>query len=400
MNKYQEAHGRLPTWGFFFLLILLPFCGFVSPKSASVIVPITGLMIITGFVVGGGSVGVLQSRIWLAVVGFLAFVTLSAFWAPDREIAFERVFKLVVYLPIGVSLGVIAGQCEGVGGGNARRALFLGFGIGTVLLAWAVLTSGGLFGLLNPDVSIFEAPSGNNRGAVILVLLLSAVAVAARRQSLGLVFWGSAAGLAGLLFFAASQTALLAILVWAIVFGAAVATPRLTRTFVIWGGAAFILTQPFLIFAIEAMDPSRSLDISIASVGARLDIWIAVAHKTLEAPVFGHGIEATRSITDWANEFLYFGGRNVPHPHNGILQIWIELGLVGGTLAALFWVTLTRWIDRFVSEDQPALFALAACFLVIAGISHGMWQSWWVWGVFGVTAVTLTQVRQDAGTSR
>jgi O-antigen ligase len=398
MGEYQETRRRVLTWGFFFLFVMLPFCGFISPKSASVVVPFASLVIIIGYVWTGGIVGVLRSRVWIAIATFMALIALSLLWAPDKEVASERVFKLMAFFPIGIALCLIANQSKDVGGDNARKALLFGFGIGVALLAWAVLTAGGLFALLNPDVPYLEAPAGNNRGAVILVLLATATILAARRLSWQPWLWTSMAGLAAILLFAASQTALMGFLVWGMVFGAAIAAPSLTRSLVIWGGAAFILAQPFLVLGIEALDPGRSVDISIASVGARLDIWIAVAHKTMEAPFFGHGIEATRSITDWANEFLYFGGRKVPHPHNGILQIWIELGLVGAILAALIWVTLTRGINRFVREDQPVLFALAACFLVITGISHGVWQSWWVWGVFGVAAVTLTQLRQDVST--
>jgi O-antigen ligase len=398
MGEYQKTHGRWLTWGFLVLLFLLPFSGFVSPKSASVIVPFASLLIIAAFVVGVGGLGFLRSRVWIPAIAFICLAALSTIWAPDGEIASERVYKLLIFFPVGISLGLIASQCKDVGGDGARKALLFGSGVGLVLLAWAVLTAGGLFALLNPDVPYLEAPAGNNRGAVILVLLVTAVVLAARRLFWEPWVWMSIACLGGLLFFAASQTAFLGLLIWVAVFGAAVAAPGLARSLVIWGGAAFILTQPMLVLAVEALDPARSVDISIASVGARLDVWIAVAHKTMEAPILGHGIEATRSITDWANEFLYFGGRKVPHPHNGILQIWIELGLVGATLAALVWVAVTRWIDQFVREDQPPLFALAACFLVVTGISHGLWQSWWLWGMFGVAAVTLTQVRQTTGT--
>jgi len=398
MRENQATGERVLTWGFLILFSLLPFCGFISPKSASVVVPFAGLVIISAYVGAGGSVGVLRSRVWIAVAAFIGLAALSALWAPDKEVASDRVFKLLAFFPIGISLCLIANQCKDVGGDNASKALLAGFGLGVGFLAWAVLTAGGLFALLNPGVPYFEAPSGNNRGAVILVLLIAAVVLVTRRMALLQWFWATMVGLGGLLSFAASQTALLGFVIWVVVFAAASLIPKLTRALVIWGGAAFILAQPFLVLGVELMDPTRSLDLTSASVGARLDVWIAVAHKTMEAPFFGHGIEATRSITDWANEFLYFGGRKVPHPHNGILQIWIELGLVGATLAALIWVTLTRWIDRLIRDDRPALFALSACFLVVTGISHGLWQSWWLWGVFGVAAVTLTQVRQDTGT--
>ncbi len=394
MSEGRAEPGRLRLWGFSLLMLFLSFFGFISPKSAGVIVPIATTLVFSGWLVEQKSLAVLRSKVWGGVLAVGCFAGLSVLWAPDREIAFDRLSKLAVFLPAAMALVLVAAQSSNIGGDWSRKFLLTGFVLGLVLLAWAAATFGPLGALLPPELHYIHGYSGENRGAVLLVLLSTAVLLAARRLvTTSWVVVGTAT-LGTLLMLAASQTALAAFLIWVVVFAAASTHPVLAGRLVVWGGALVILAQPFLVLAIEWVDPSRSFDIEVASVGARLDIWIAVAHKTMEAPFFGHGLEATRSITDWTNEFLYFAGPDIPHPHNGILQVWIEMGLVGALMTALIWVGLTRSIDQFKPDDHPALLALASAVLVVVGVSHGLWQSWWLWGVFGVVAVTLTQARR------
>lgn len=395
MRKDHAMPGRLRLWGFSFLLLFLPFFGLVAPKSAGVIVPLSTIMVFSGWVVETKNLSLLRSKAWWVVLAVVCFAALGLVWAPDLEIALDRILKLVVFLPAGTVLVLIAAQSDNIGGDESRKLLLSGLGLGVLLLAWAVITTGPLSVLLPSDLHYLQGPSGENRGAVLLALLATAYLLAARGIIPTPWAWAGVLCVGTLLMFAASQTAFVAFLVWVAVWAAGSIYPALVRQFVVWGGALFILAQPFLVLAIEWMDPSRSFDIEVASVGARLDIWIAVAHKAMEAPLFGHGLEATRSITDWANEFRYFNGPNIPHPHNGILQIWIEFGLTGALVAAFTWVGLLTSLDQYRKEDQVALLSLASSLLVVVGISHGLWQSWWLWGAFGVVAVTLTQVRRE-----
>jgi len=395
MSEDQAVPGRLRLLGYSYLLLFLPFFGFFSPKSAGVIVPLATLMILGGWLMEKRSLAVLRSNAWALVLAVACLVVLSAVWATDRQTAVDRLLKLAVFVPMGMVLVLLSIQSANIGGDRLRKLLLSGFGLGLVLLAWAVVTASPMGDLLHPDLRYIQGPSGENRGAVLLVLLATACLLAARHMVPPPWNWVAVLSLGLLVMFAASQTAFLAFLAWISVFAVASTRLSLGRQLVVWGGALFILAQPFLVLAIEWMDPSRSFDIEVASVGARLDIWIAVAHKAMEAPFFGHGLEATRSITDWANDFHYFNGPEIPHPHNGILQIWIELGFVGALLTAFIWIAVTRSFDQFGLEDQPALLALASSVLVVIGISHGLWQSWWLWGAFGVVAVTLTQVRRE-----
>ena len=67
------------------------------------------------------------------------------------------------------------------------------------------------------------------------------------------------------------------------------------------------------------------------------------------------------------------------HPHNGALQVWLELGVIGAVAAAAFWgVTLSRlsraWSDLLIAATRPR----AAVYLLFGMFNFGVWQEWWL----------------------
>ena len=165
--------------------------------------------------------------------------------------------------------------------------------------------------------------------------------------------------------------------------------PSIARPLLVWGGALLILLHPGLILLVEYFDADRTFDLAAGSAGARLDLWYAVSHKILESPIYGHGLEAARSITDWSVEFVYYRGSSMLHPHNGILQIWLELGVVGALLAAYGWVWISKQVTNASDENRPAVTAALSAFLFVVSVSHGLWQSWWINSLFGVAVLTI-----------
>ncbi len=108
-----------------------------------------------------------------------------------------------------------------------------------------------------------------------------------------------------------------------------------------------------------------------ASWDARLDIWAFVAALVAEHPLRGWGLDASRA----------FGSAIPLHPHNGAIQIWLELGALGAALAG----ALIGWIGSTVAvqaRTNPSLAAAGAgsltAYLVIGALSFGVWQEWWM----------------------
>jgi O-antigen ligase len=133
----------------------------------------------------------------------------------------------------------------------------------------------------------------------------------------------------------------------------------------------------------------------------RLVIWQFTDARIAERPALGWGMDAARSMPGH-NQY-----RSLPdaqgveqryelmplHPHNGALQVWVELGAVGALIAALITVVpLARLAGRDVpSLDRAAGLASLAAAAVEVSLSYGVWQSWWVatlWLAAGFVAAT------------
>ena len=133
----------------------------------------------------------------------------------------------------------------------------------------------------------------------------------------------------------------------------------------------------------------------------RLIIWQFASEQILENPILGWGLNTAR-ILPGGGELIAIGtthtegttilGQALPlHPHNALIQIWLELGLVGLTLfSMLFFLMLTAVPNT--RERRLAccvsISVLTAGF-VISQLGFGFWQGWWL-ATLGIAAV-LTQ---------
>jgi O-antigen ligase len=124
----------------------------------------------------------------------------------------------------------------------------------------------------------------------------------------------------------------------------------------------------------------------------RLTIWRFAGERILEHPLLGWGMDASRHIgnhgegvavtllnrTTGEHELVYEAMLPL-HPHNGILQIWLELGAVG---AVLFLASVLSVIGLIRAISQPFVRTAGCCAfagaLVIFCVSYGAWQIWWL----------------------
>lgn len=68
------------------------------------------------------------------------------------------------------------------------------------------------------------------------------------------------------------------------------------------------------------------------------------------------------------------------HPHNALIQIWLELGIVGVILVgAIFSLIVALIPSSLHNRARPAtLIATTACAFTIAQLGFGIWQGWWM----------------------
>jgi O-antigen ligase len=117
----------------------------------------------------------------------------------------------------------------------------------------------------------------------------------------------------------------------------------------------------------------------------RAEIWDATARFAQEAPVFGHGMQATSMAGPMDIARKYYPFDEVPHPHNGFLQLWTDIGGIGAAAMALLLAGLGLAVRSVAADRVPHILAAT----VVAGLAfattYNLWAAWWL-GLLGITA--------------
>jgi O-antigen ligase len=81
------------------------------------------------------------------------------------------------------------------------------------------------------------------------------------------------------------------------------------------------------------------------------------------------------------------------HPHNSVIQIWLELGLVGLILIAILIGLAWRGMTHLRSgrAGAAAVMATVASGFVVAQLGFGVWQGWWL-ATLGIAAIYVLAV--------
>ncbi len=148
----------------------------------------------------------------------------------------------------------------------------------------------------------------------------------------------------------------------------------------VWVGFPFIFrlfsTEQYVQWA-AFLDPSYT---------HRLFIWHSVSKQIFERFWTGFGIGSSRyrfltvsgediTIINGAEKLVLFSPENCLHPHNFMLQIWLELGAAGVMLACLIWVTY--WNKEYAKSNSYTI-AFWGSALCVAATGISIWQSWWL----------------------
>jgi O-antigen ligase len=128
------------------------------------------------------------------------------------------------------------------------------------------------------------------------------------------------------------------------------------------------------------------------SAAHRLLIWAYADALIDQRPWTGWGLDAARRLGAVAPEAAVPGcariglGRDtVPllplHPHNGALQLWLELGFAGALFLPLFLAGLIRPLFQCSPLDRATATSAFAGASVPLLVSFGVWQGWWLAGL-------------------
>jgi exopolysaccharide production protein ExoQ len=365
------------------------------------------LFVLVAVLAAGGAWRDAPALPWPRVAGalFLAglcWAALSASWA----IAPTRVPRLLVSFGLSALGGIVLmAIAESLGPASRQRvgnALVAGMVVALVVLSIEAVPR--YLGLrptpqqwIVSTLSLrFDASSLNRASAVIAISVWIAASVVARRHG-----WRIACLLpAWAALVAPAFESLAAVAAGAIAACAAAVVSRARRTaralMLAAIAGAFVLMPLLPNWApFRAYFADRARD---GSVWHRAEIWFFVAERIAERPLLGWGLNAARALPG-GKEQIQPGVERLPlHPHNGVLQLWVELGLVGAALGAAIAVAATLHATspaRDVSTRVAMTTALAAG-LTVVSVGYGLWQGWWMAALWLIAALARAVPRQDA----
>ena len=187
--------------------------------------------------------------------------------------------------------------------------------------------------------------------------------------------------------------------------------PRMTSWGLRLGALICIATFPFMsLYAFKPdLIPTYNHYIHVHSYIHRLYVWHETATLIFENPSSsktlwrGIGMDETRhhpkahtlcqlSYADGSGNVHRFTSACIPlHPHNAILQLWLELGLPGFILGILLaYQILSLLFQTALSSQEKATGAglFTAAFLVV-WVNLGFWQTWWISGLWIIVGLTI-----------
>lgn len=161
-----------------------------------------------------------------------------------------------------------------------------------------------------------------------------------------------------------------------------------------------LLILPFLLWQIYETEWMKQLLPQHISwnIKHRLIIWQFAVDRYFEHPLLGWGMDASRQLPGGSASIPDVEGAEfMPlHPHNGFLQIWLELGVAGALCLAAFLAGLAQHQIATLAR-QPARLGLAvattAAYLLQGLLSFGVWQSWWL--STALLATTFFNISQE-----
>jgi exopolysaccharide production protein ExoQ len=377
--------------------LLTPVVGLYAPKGIIILFCLSALVCLFVFITKKGTCSSPPKAFSLSVLALTIWGVGSLIWT----VSFELSWTVARSLPISMLGGLILiMSLKALNSANRAiicRSTVAGFFLGASLTLIDLTTGFSVFQVLHkviyggawahyiPDFVI------NNGISLLVMILWPTLAFLWHQKRHKLAFLGLVA--ATLIAVNSSNfAAAVAILVGFFSFLITFFIPRLVYKIAPIALTLLILCIPF---AMKAMPDARTMGKNIPelaySVYPRLVIWQYASNLVMEKPLLGHGIRTSRALskTDTTISFLYRdkgeiltgNTKDIPlHPHNGLIQLWLELGAVGAVLGLGLVLCILWGISKSHAQPIPKALAFAALIssLCLISVSFGLWQSWWM----------------------
>ena len=390
-NGLGDASTRRTPWlsgVAIFVAVMTPLLAYLAPLGFAPLLALTGLLALPGLRLTRAAAPPLLILVALALWAAASMTWSPAAIDPSKLKGYgdiESVTALKLFLQL-ATYGAAAVALRGLSGAGARRAAtVLAYGMAALAAVAALdsLSGAAIYQKLHqvtgeairPDLAMVKV----SLSTYVLALLFWPVALILSRLERAGLIWLLAAGTILTSVICSSDACLVALaaglVVWLLVYAFGQTAAKVLVGLV---AAPFVLAPLAILVGVETGVIAWLHKLVPASWDSRLNIWTFAADHIQNHPFRGWGLDASRTF-----------GLAIPlHTHNAELQLWLELGAIGAALAGVFFCWLAYgvvWISQRSRAEAAMAAAALVSYLVIGGLSFGVWQEWWL----GLGALTL-----------
>lgn len=380
-----------------------------APKGIVPLLSVSALLLLVLVARRQGSLIAVFKQLPMPLAGllaaFLSFAAISVLWSINPAGHLRAIVGLGLASLAGLVIAASAARLAGRQRSFFETALIAGGIVGLALIGFEMLTGAVISRAVLELKGKALGPGDSylnflNSGVTVVALYMWPWLLALRRR------FGNAAALLGgiaavaVLVTGELDTPLLALVLGLIVTAAAMilpgnvpALPGVVARLAAVAIALAVAAAPLLPGALpDPLTEGAKMPFLSRSAQHRLVIWRTTVDHIAKRPVLGIGFNGSRALygkedkvllkfaiddpsRSWSNLF-----EPIPlHPHNGILQVWLELGGVGAALLAAILMALLRLVATVRAEriEWAAGLGMLAAGLSIFSLSFGAWQSWW-----------------------
>ncbi len=378
-------------------ILLLPIALFASKGVAPLFVIAAVLVFILGFD-SARIRTILRQPVALGLAAFLGLAAISAIWS------IEPVSSLRTALILAATFfgGLFLADTVNVLAEEERKKLYLSIVVGGVLALLLIVFEQLTDGLLNRTIQIAKGNNistaknmlaGLNAGMSVFAIFAWAWVLAVKNR-----FGTTASVLAllmsiGVIFLSSADTPALAFMGGLLVAALSLVSRKIVLALAAVLTVVGITLAPLLPGALPDPHTEARAYSSLSNSGVhRLAIWQTVAEHIAKDPVLGIGMNGTRFLYGNADRVVNVFAADDPakmwknlaepiplHAHNGILQIWLELGGIGALLLAGVLLTVMWRIRQGFDDVVATALRLGMLFsgMILFSLSFGPWQGWW-----------------------
>lgn len=384
----QDAHlTRTQTlfWTTFIFALFVPFAFSVfSPLPFSLFVPLIGVGFFIAHRIFFSNWPFIQTPLpglSQLITVLVALMLCSALWSIKPEATFERALKVGGLLISSFALVAVAQKCPPVIWRKYKLLFpFTAFLVGGIT-CFDIFSGMPIYNSINHKSLEELRPDFLNKNASVFVMSLP-VALYLAWKSRSIIFFIIVLMLGIATFLLTySQACQLSILVMALAaFGCLSFLEKITIRTAFISLSFLLLMLPWIaptLFDLLAVkiDAVQTGVMADASAALRLENWDFLSRRILENPLSGFGMDTTRYMI-FDTEQLYFHNNSIMHPHNIVLQMWIEFGIFGILWTLAFFAYFYAFLMKLKPQSRRLAFLTFCGIMVFMLVSWSIWASW------------------------